>query len=75
MDFSKEMKKGCQTWVGIVAVTLLLIIIVFALFNTSKPGKKMLGTAGKIEAEDLMEQQMKARRHITIKDGKQLVVF
>ncbi|MGR3318336.1 MAG: hypothetical protein ACUZ8O_07615 [Candidatus Anammoxibacter sp.] len=71
----------------VIAITIVLILIIYALFSTSKTGHKLTRTMGQrtmTEAARERQEDMRERaaeggangnRHINIKQGQNLVVF
>lgn len=76
MKCSDQVKEVSKSWGGILALTILLILIVVAIFNSSDTGRALTGKkANKVEWEDLQEQNNPEDRRFVIKDGQKLVVF
>jgi hypothetical protein len=85
LKVSNNYKDLCQSSGGILAISILVILILFAIFSTAgKRDKLSKMTADQIE--DMQEQKMEAQekkaetqmgnqRNVTVKEGQNLVVF
>lgn len=73
MKCSEVVKEISQSWGGILAITIMLVLIIFAIFNSS--GKSNRLARKNANWEDIQEQQNPEDRKFIIKDGQKLVVF
>lgn len=77
MKCSDEITEATKSWGGILAISLLLILVIFAAFTSSgKKGLKLTGNQTGI-SEDMQEQMLKNQqmKNLTVKDGQNVVIF
>ncbi len=77
----KNIKGIYNSWMGVVAIALLIILIIYALFSATKTNRKIAEMA-EDNAEkrmDLQEQQkegqVQGKRNVIIKKGQKTVIF
>ena len=81
MKVSDDLKDAYSSSGGIVAISILVILVLFAIFTSSGKGGSIFNrTGGTMEdiREQRMEQQenqMESPRNFTVKDGQNLVIF
>lgn len=81
MKVSDDLKDAYTSSGGIVAISILLILVLFAIFTSSGKGGKVFNNTG-AKMEDIREQRMEQQenqmenpRNFIVKDGQNLVVF
>lgn len=81
MKVSDDLKDAYKSSGGVLALSILIILVLFAIFTSSGKGGNMFKkTGGKMEdireqQMELQENQMENPRNFTVKDGQNLVVF
>ncbi len=73
MKCSEAVKEISKSWGGILAITIMLILIIFAIFNSTGTGNRL--ARKNANWEDMQEQRNPEDRKFIIKDGQKLVVF
>ncbi len=78
---SNDFKDAYQSSGGIVAISILIILVVFAIFTSSGAGRKLSQRTG-ANLEDIREQQREQlenqtedQRNFVVKDGQKMVIF
>lgn len=81
MKVSDNLKEAYKSSGGVLAISILLILVLFAIFTSSGEEGRIFRRSGD-KMEDLREQRMEQQenqmenpRNFTVKDGQNLVVF
>ncbi len=82
MKASDDIKEVYKSGGGMLAISILVILVLFAIFSSNKKAFKMSNnmTAGQLEdmREQRLEQQEnmnKGQRNFIVKDGQNMVIF